>query len=104
MIPLNPRLFESLVKILFALQRLGVQVFVTTHDYAIPKEFELVATEEDQVRYHVLYRTAGVEGVWLESHDKPFMLDHSSIADAMSSLYDRELKHGVASWKGPSSQ
>jgi ABC-type transport system involved in cytochrome c biogenesis ATPase subunit len=92
---LNPRLFASVVEILLELQRLGVQVFVTTHDYAIMKEFELAARPEDQLRYHALYRSDGSEGVQIESSDQPFMLDHSPIAAAMASLYDREVRKSL---------
>lgn len=92
---LNPRLFSVVIDILLQLQRMGVQVFVSTHDYAIVKEFELAAKPTDRVRYHALYRVEGVEGVQLESHDQPFMLENSPIADAMTSLYDREVRKSL---------
>jgi hypothetical protein len=92
---LNPRLFSSVVEILLELQRLGVQVFVTTHDYAIMKEFELAARSKDMIWYHALYRTEGVEGVQIESSERPFSLEHSLIAAAMTSLYDREIKRSL---------
>jgi energy-coupling factor transporter ATP-binding protein EcfA2 len=38
---LNPELLEPLVEILLELQRLGVQMFLATHDYALLKLFDL---------------------------------------------------------------
>lgn len=38
---LNPKLMKAIVGILLELQRIGVQIFLTTHDYVILKEFDL---------------------------------------------------------------
>jgi len=38
------------------LQRLGVQIFVTTHDYVLLKEFDLSTRVGDHICYHSLYR------------------------------------------------
>ncbi|MBF0531436.1 MAG: AAA family ATPase, partial [Deltaproteobacteria bacterium] len=38
---LNPRMMQPVVKILIGLQRLGVQIFLSTHNYVILKEFDL---------------------------------------------------------------
>ncbi|MEM6454046.1 MAG: AAA family ATPase [Acidobacteriota bacterium] len=92
---LNPRLFSTIVGILVALQRQGVQIFVSTHDYAILKEFELAAAPEDAIAYHALYRESDADGVQIETTDKPFRLDHSPIMDAMTSLYDREIEKSL---------
>ena len=40
---LNPKLFGPLIEILLELQRMGVQIFIATHDYAILKEHVLGA-------------------------------------------------------------
>lgn len=88
---LNPQLFSVVVEILLRLHRLGVQIFVSTHDYAILKEFELASRPGDRIKYHALYRTDD-SGVLVESSGKPFTLEHSPIAAAMTSLYDREIK------------
>jgi ABC-type hemin transport system ATPase subunit len=93
---LNPQLFSVVVDILLQLHRMGVQVFVSTHDYAILKEFELAAAPEDAIAYHALYRPAPASGVVVETADVPFKLDHSPIAEAMTSLYDREIARSLA--------
>ncbi len=93
---LNPQLFSSVVSILLELQRMGVQIFVTTHDYAVMKEFELAATPDDKVQYHALYRAEGIDGVQIESRECPFELQNSPIEHAMTSLYDREIARGFS--------
>ena len=45
-----------MIEVLLELQRLGVQVFLATHDYVILKELDLQAKEGDKVAFHSLYR------------------------------------------------
>jgi hypothetical protein len=96
---LNPGLFQVLVKILMQLQRLGVQVLIATHDYAILKELELAETPEDQVRFFGLSRDLDGE-IRCESAAMPFELQNSPIAEAFSSLYDRELERSLTLSRG----
>ena len=92
---LNPQLFATVVDLLLELHRLGVQIFLTTHDYAVLKEFDLATKETDQIKYHALYYPEGSDGVVVESHAQAFMLNESPIATAMTSLYDREIKRSL---------
>lgn len=92
---LNPKLFSVVVDILLQLQRMGVQIFVSTHDYAVLKEFELAAKPTDKIVYNVLYRPTPDESVVIETATAPFRLEHSPIADAMTSLYDREIRKSL---------
>ncbi len=92
---LNPRLFELVVGILLDLQRLGVQVFVSTHDYAILKEIELAARPDDDLAFFGFHRTSPDASIEYERSDRPFDLDHSPIAQAMASLYDREIARSL---------
>ena len=63
---LNPKLSKVVVEIILALQKMGVQIFLTTHDYVLLKEFELAANEEHSILYHVLF------------HDENGKLQHRS--------------------------
>lgn len=92
---LNPQLFISIVDLLLELHRSGVQIFLTTHDYAVMKEFELATKPGDQVKYHALYRPEGGDGAAIQSSDQAFMLSESPIASAMTSLYDREIARSL---------
>ena len=86
---LNPKVFGVLVEIVLQLQRMGVQVLLATHDYAILKELELRMRADDRVRFHTLYRGRPDGELTCETAGVPFELDHSPIAEAFTSLYDR---------------
>ena len=96
---LNPNLLSLIVDILLQLQRIGVQIFLSTHNYALLKEFELTLKEDDKVSFHSLYRKKANEGVVLETASMPFLLNNSPIAEAMSSLYDREIQKSLGNRK-----
>ena len=89
---LNPGVFSVLIDILLQLQRIGVQVLLATHDYAILKELELQTTSSETVRFFALYRDEPNRDINCESTEQPFMLRHSPIADAYTALYDREIQ------------
>ena len=92
---LNPELFPVLIDVLLQLQRLGVQVLIATHDYAILKELELQGTAGDQFRFHALYRDESDGELKCESAGSPFELQHSPIDKAFTSLYDREIERSL---------
>jgi hypothetical protein len=91
---LNPRLFGSLMEILLELQRLGVQVFLATHDYVILKELDLRKHQNDQIAFHSLYRDGSGE---ISHHTATSYLNiHPNvIAEAFTDLYDREVKRSL---------
>ena len=88
---LNPRLFGSLIDILFQLQRVGIQIFVATHDYAILKELDLRKTKRDSIKFHSFYHDEGGDvacgeaGAYLDIHP-------NAIADTFTDLYNREVR------------
>lgn len=57
---INPKLIPTLVEILLELQRNGIQIFVTTHDYIFAKYFEVKQKENDNIIFHSLYETEKV--------------------------------------------
>lgn len=86
---LNPRLFKPIIRILLQLQRLGVQVFLATHDYVILKELDLQSDAGDKVVYHSLHRQQG--GVDLKTSDHYLGLHENAISETFDDLYNREL-------------
>ena len=48
---LNPKLYGVVIEVLLELQRLGVQIFLATHDYVVLKELDLRAKEGDKVAF-----------------------------------------------------
>jgi len=88
---LNPRLMEKVVGILMELHRLGVQVFVTTHDYVLLKEFDLATKKEDKISYHSLYRKKGTGEILHNSSGELAGLDPNAIDATFGSIIDRQI-------------
>jgi len=88
---LNPTLMKSVVNILVELQRMGVQIFIATHDYVLLKEFDLAVTDNDKIIYHSLYRDKKSNNV-VNSHSTSFQdISPNAIDDAFGSLIDRHV-------------
>ena len=92
---LNPKVFAVVIEILLQLQRMGVQVLMATHDYAILKELELLMRPDDRVTFCTLYRDESDGELTCETAGLPFELDHSPIAEAFTSLYDRAVAQSL---------
>lgn len=91
---LNPSLMGEVVEVILELQRLGVQVFLTTHNYVLLKEFDLRIKRGDAIRYISLFRD--VSGAVSEkSSDDYSGIDPNTIAGTFSDLYGRELKRSL---------
>lgn len=89
---LNPKLMRTVVQILIELQSLGVQVFITTHNYNLLKEFDLQLRPQDKVLFHSLFRNTerNVQVASFESYDQ---LQPNAIDDTLGALADREIRH-----------
>ena len=92
---LNPRIMETAVEILLELQRMGVQIFIATHDYVTLKEFDLQTKKKDQVIYHSLFRDPETQEIRLQSSGSYLQLDSNSIADTFGDLYDRDMARAL---------
>ena len=92
---LNPKLYGVVIDVLLELQRLGVQIFLATHDYVILRELDLQAKEGDKVAFHSLYWSE--EGpIACHSTDKFIEIHPNAIMEAFDSVYDREIKRSLA--------
>lgn len=91
---LNPSLIGEVVEVILELQRLGVQIFLTTHNYVLLKEFDLRKKREDLVRYVSLFKD-----------DSEFVVSHASdtyqgvhpntIIDTFADLYNRDITRAL---------
>lgn len=95
---LNPALMGEVVEVILELQRMGVQVFLTTHNYVLLKEFDLRKQKDDQIRYLSLFRDES-GAVFSKASDSYLGVDPNSIAATFSNLYDRELKRSLGGIK-----
>lgn len=90
---LNPEHIPMIADLLLLLQREGVQVFVSTHDYFLAKYLDGRAKEEDEIAFFAFYREGG--GVLCEKKDTFPELEHNPIMDTFMALYREELRRGM---------
>ncbi len=92
---LNPKLMGSIIGILFELQRMGVQIFLATHDYVVLKELDLQSTKKDKILFHSLYRDEESGEIQLSSTDNYLNLSPNAIDDTFGSFVDREIERSM---------
>lgn len=88
---LNPKLMQAIIGILLELQRIGVQIFLSTHDYVILKEFELQSTTDDNITYHSLYRDESEE-IKISSTENYLDISPNAIDDTFGNLVTRDIQ------------
>jgi AAA15 family ATPase/GTPase len=87
---MNPKLMKLIVEILLELSRREQQIILTTHEYILLKWLDLLSTEHDAVKYHILYKAEGI--IKIKSVDKYTLIDKNAIDDTFSDIYDADLK------------
>lgn len=92
---LNPRLMQTVVGILLELQRLGVQIFLATHDYVILKEFDLQTKADDKILFHSLYRNKATSEIEVSSTAQYLNLSPNAIDDTFGCIVDREIEKSM---------
>ncbi len=92
---LNPKLFGPLIEILLELQRMGVQIFLATHDYVILKELDLRKKKQDKLTFHSLYRKPESGEIACHTGDTYLDIHPNTVAEAFADLYDREVKRSL---------
>lgn len=91
---LNPRLYRTVVRFLFALAESGTQVFLATHDFALLKEVDLARQEDARVpvRFFAFYHDPEQPTRVLVNAAETLTDVHpNAILETFSDLYDREL-------------
>lgn len=91
---MNPKMIQPITKAIVELAKMGVQVFVTTHDYFVQQSFNMLAAypesnpEELDIRFLSLYKDEGK--IAFECAKELQELQHNSIMEEFDALYDRE--------------
>ena len=91
---MNPKMIQPMVDAIVELAKLGVQVFVTTHDYFIQQCFAMALTYGEAKKIPLdcsfisLHRTDN--GIELQSAKTLFDLPHNPVMEEFDNLYDRE--------------
>lgn len=83
---INPTYIPIIVEILLELQRKGVQVFISTHDYMLASYFEVKKAEHDILMFHSLSVTGTAYEVTYEKAEKFADLQNNSIISAFDKL------------------
>lgn len=95
---LNPSRMGEVVEVILELQRIGVQVFVSTHNYVLMKEFELRKRKADKLSLTNLYRSED-GSVQFECSATSAGLQGNKILETYDSLYDREVSNSLGGLK-----
>lgn len=83
---INPAYLSIIVELLYELQRDGVQIFVSTHDYMLAKYFEIKRKENTSLVFHSFKREESV--VEYSSATKFGDLKNNLIIDSFNILLD----------------
>lgn len=95
---LNPARMGEVVDVIIELQRIGVQIFVSTHNYVLLKEFDLRLNADDEINYISLYRD---EDGYIQSNavNSYSLIEENAIAETYNSIYDREVRKSIEKLK-----
>lgn len=95
---LNPALMGEVVEVILELQRLGVQVFLTSHNYVLLKEFDLRKKMDDEIKYLSMFREE-TGAVTSKTSDSYLGIDPNAVSATFNDLYDRELTRSLGGIK-----
>ena len=95
---LNPSMLPVVVKILFGLEQMGVQIFIATHSYPLLKEFEL-QQEQHSMRFYNLIKDKD-ETIRLHSAESYQALLPNKIAEQFARIYDLEIERAMGGDNG----
>lgn len=91
---MNPKMIRPIVEAIIELAKMGVQIFITTHDYFIQQCFNMVATynnrADNQLKYNFISLYHTEDGINGETVHDLSELNHNAIMEEFDDLYDRE--------------
>ncbi|MDO4582857.1 MAG: AAA family ATPase [Planctomycetia bacterium] len=92
---LNPKLMKTVVSVLLAMQKMGVQIFLATHNYTILRELDLQMNESYRnaaILYHSLYRDKATDEIGVNSTKTFQDIDPNAIVDTFGDQLERDMK------------
>lgn len=93
---MNPKMIRPIVQVMMVLAQMGVQIFVSTHDYFVQQEFNMVATYPElnpqklDLRFISLFRDEKTHDVHYEMKNSASDLEQNAIMQEFDAIYDRE--------------
>lgn len=88
---INPAYISTIAELLLELQRNGVQIFLSTHNYFLAKYIDIRKLNDDVVSYFSLYRNSEQEGVQCETSTKFTLLENNPITKTYLQIYRDEI-------------
>lgn len=93
---MNPKMIRPIVQALVVLAKMGVQIFVTTHDYFVQQEFNMLTVYSElnssklDIRFMSLYKDEETNEVNYEMKETASELENNAIMQEFDAIYDRE--------------
>lgn len=93
---MNPKMIRPIVQTIIVLAQMGVQIFVSTHDYFIQQEFNMASVYSElnlknlDIRFISLFRDDKTLDVKYEMKNTASDLKHNAIMQEFDAMYDRE--------------
>ena len=91
---MNPKMIKPLTDAIIVLAQMGVQVFVTTHNYFVQQEFQMAAayrnTNKNPLQYCFISLNKTENGIACETAKRLDALEHNAVMEEFDQLYDRE--------------
>ena len=93
---MNPGMIHPIVQAMVQLAKMGVQIFVTTHDYFVQQEFNMLTVYPElnldglDIRFMSLYRDSESNAVMYEMKETASGLKNNAIMREFDAIYDRE--------------
>ena len=87
---INPKYIPVLAELLIMLEKEGVQIFVSTHDYFLSKYIEVKREKDNDVQYISVYKDEK-NLVQCEIAKEFELLEHNTIMDTFRQLYREEI-------------
>lgn len=92
---INPTYISVIVEMLLELQRQGVQIFISTHDYMIASYFEVKKQKEDRVIFHSLSHAEETDVIYYDKSKTFDNLKNNVIITAFNNLLNEIYDLGV---------
>lgn len=92
---MNPAFAKPVANLLEALVKQGNQVFITTHDYFIPKYIEMAREKQKDkslIKFFSLYRDKKANEIKIESADSLYDLKYNKIMDEFNNVFKNTMK------------
>ena len=92
---LNPSVIGDVIETVLELHRLGVQIFLATHDFSVLKELDLRRGQDDSVSFHALSRDRRTGRIECRTSDAYLGLEPNLIERSMTDLFDRDVRRSL---------